>query len=86
MLRAGDKIKVHIFDTMNKEIITNNHNAIFEVVKHPTPNFIDCSIGIYWTADKFAPFNEFSHNAIFENVNTGKQYNYSNIYNGLCEV
>ena len=86
MLKAGNKIKVHIFDTMNKEIRTNNYDAIFEVVKHPVPNYIDHSIGIYWTSDKFTPFNEFSHNVIFENIETGKKYNYSNIYNGLCEV
>lgn len=52
-LRINDKIKVHLFDTNNKEIKTRNFNKIFTVCEE------NGKLGIYWT-EEFAPFETFA--------------------------
>lgn len=82
MLKANDKIKVHLFDA-DKEIITNNFDAVFTVRKE------NGNLGIDWNQDKedtFTPFQMFASSVIFENMDTGKKYHWNTIARAIIEV
>lgn len=81
MLTEKSKIKVHLYSGKN-EIITRNHNKIFEVYKKGG------KLGIDWNTaqspyscggEVFSPFETFASTVIFEDVETQKTYHYSNL-------
>ena len=89
MLKVNDKVKVHMYDTCNREIKTRNHGTIFTVHEE------NGKLGIDWNTEKhlycnngnvFAPFETFSYSVIFENVKNGKKYHWSNTNNGIVEM
>ena len=88
MLKENSKIKVHLFDTSNKEIITRNFDKVFTVYKKGSKLGIDWNIEhsqYTCNGDIFTPFHTFATTVIFENVENGKQYNFDNITNNLKE-
>ena len=63
MIKAGSKIKVHIFDMFGNEIITRNFNEVFNVYEK------EGRLGIDWIG--FAPLESFSTQngaVVFEEV------------------
>ena len=78
-IKANNKIKVHLYGVDNKEIKTRNFDKIFTVHE------ISGELGIYWNGDIFTPFETFSHTAIFENVETGKKFHFSNTSNEIIK-
>jgi hypothetical protein len=88
MLKVNDKVKVHMYDTCNREIKTRNYGTIFTVHED------NGKLGIDWNTEKlpttcngevFTPFETFSYSVIFENVENGKKYHWSNVKNGIVE-
>lgn len=88
MLKENSKIKVHLFDTSNKEIKTRNFDKVFTVYKKGG------KLGIDWNtnrspytcnSDIFTPFHTFATTVIFEDIENGKQYYFDNITNNLKE-
>ncbi len=88
MLKENSKIKVHLFDTSNKEIKTRNFDKVFTVYKKSG------KLGIDWNTNRspytcngdiFTPFHTFATTVIFEDIENGKQYYFDNITNGLKE-
>ena len=89
MLKVNDRIKVHIFGADHREIKTWNYNTVFTVYE------VDGKLGIDWNTKKspttcngevFTPFETFSYTVIFENVENGKRYHWSNIENRVVEM
>ena len=94
MLKENSKVKVHFcdhrkFPSFEDEIITRQHDKIFEVKKQ------DERLGIDYNTERspytcngeiFTPFNTFAWNVIFENVETGKLYHYSNITKNIERI
>ena len=89
MLKENDMIKVHLYDTSNREIKTRNFDKIFRVYKNGG------KFGIDWNIERspytckgelFTPFEAFAQNVIFENVKTGERYRFSNIKNELEKI
>lgn len=72
-LKAGDMVKVHLYDTDRNEIKTNIHDKAFTVHEK------DGKLGIDWKDNKFASFDTFASSANFENVETGQTYYYNTI-------
>lgn len=88
MLNENSKVKVHIYSGKS-EIKTRNHERIFQVKKQ------NGKYGIDWNTERspytcngevFTPFNTFSGNVIFEDVENGKHYHYSNIAENVVEL
>lgn len=88
-LEENDKIKVHIFDSRNREIHTRAKDVIFTVYKKSG------NLGINWTTDRavalfgaddetFAPFNTFASSVIFEKVDSGQMFHYDTVSNVIC--
>ena len=72
-----------------KEIKTRNYGTVYIVHKK------NGKLGIDWNTEKkitvsggdiFTPFKSFSHTVIFENVENGKKYHWSNVENALVEM
>ena len=89
MLKLNDRVKVHIFGADNKEIKTRNYGIVFTVKE------VNGKLGINWNTEQklttanggvFAPFSTFSHTVIFENVENGKKYHWSNAESKLVEM
>jgi hypothetical protein len=89
MLKVNDKVKVHMYDTCNREIKTQNYGTVFTVRE------VNGKLGIDWNTEKspytckgevFTPFEAFSHLVIFENVENEKKYHWSNVENGIAEL
>lgn len=94
MLKENSKVKVHFcnpskFPSFEGEALTNIHNTIFEVKKQ------NGTLGIDYNTHRspyinhgelFSPFRSFSWSVIFENVETGKLYHYSNITEKIEQV
>lgn len=78
MLNENSKVKVHMYSGKS-EIKTRNHGRIFQVKKQ------NRKYGIDWN-EVFTPFDAFSHSVIFEDVENGKRYHYSNIAENLVEL
>ena len=66
-MKINDKIKVHLFDTNNKEIKTRNFDKVFTVCEE------NGKLGIYWT-EEFAPFESFAPSVKFEIMETFRTY------------
>lgn len=82
-MKENDMIKVHFYDRITgKEIKTNNYNKVFKVYK------INGELGIYWNDDnkRLSPFHTFCHSVIFENVESGVFYHYSNFKNAVVKA
>lgn len=87
MLNVNDKLKVHLYDSHNREIKTRNYDVIFTVYKK------DGKLGINWNTELqinsenvFVPFKSFSHTVIFENVENGKSYHWDYVKNCIVEI
>lgn len=88
MLKVNDKIRVHMYDSSKREIKTRDYGAVFTVRE------VNGKLGIDWNTEKslttcdgevFTPFETFSHSVIFENVENGKKYHWSNAENRIVE-
>lgn len=94
MLKENSKVKVHFcnhnkFPSFEGESITRTHDKIFEVKKKNGKLGIDYNTSrspYTRNGEIFTPFETFSWNVIFEDVETGKQYHYSNITGNLEEI
>lgn len=93
MLKENSKVKVHFcndrkFPGFENEIITRQHNRIFEVKNQGGKLGIDynteCS-PYTCHGEIFTPFDTFAQKVIFEDVDTGKIYHYSNITKDIEE-
>ena len=89
MLKANDKIKVHLYDTSNREIQTRHINTVFTVYEK------NGKLGIDWNTERspytckgdiFTPFETFASTVIFEDVETGEKYHFSNIENDIVMI
>lgn len=89
MLKVNDKIKVHLYDTSNREIQTRHINTVFTVYEK------NGKLGIDWNTERspytcrgdiFTPFETFASTVIFENVETGEKFYFSNIENAVVKV
>lgn len=87
-MKENDLVKVHLYDTNNKEIKTRNIDKVFKVYKN------NGKLGIDWNTEHnpcicngevFTPFYTFASSVIFENVETGKFYHFNNIENSIVE-
>lgn len=85
-MKVNDKVIVHMYDTNNKEIETRQYRKVFTVYKKNE------KLGIDWNTEKnpysfnddtFTPFETFSHNVIFENVETGERFHFDTISNSI---
>lgn len=89
MLKTNDKVRVHIYDTCNREIKTRNYGSAF-IVKE-----VGGKLGIDWNTEKspttcdgevFTPFETFASEVIFENVKNGEKHHWSNTENRIVEM
>ena len=89
MLNVNDKVKVHMYDTCNREIKTRNYGTVFTVKE------VNGKLGIDWNTEKlpttcngevFAPFETFAPTVLFENIENEKIYYWSNIKKGIAEL
>lgn len=91
MLKENDKIKVHFYDynySDHKEIKTRIFDKVFRVYEK------DGKLGFDYNTERnpytckgeiFTPFETFASTVVFENVETGENYHFSNI-NGLEKI
>lgn len=88
-MRTNDIIKVHLYDLSNKEIKTRNYGKTFCVYEK------NGKLGIDWNTERlpcscngeiFAPFETFAPSVIFENVETGELFHFSNIKNAVVSI
>nr|DAH79769.1 MAG TPA: hypothetical protein [Bacteriophage sp.] len=88
-MKTNDTIKVHLYDLHNKEIQTRNYGKTFCVYEKAG------KLGIDWNAEKspytckgdvFAPFETFASSVIFENIETGELFHFSNIENAVVRI
>jgi hypothetical protein len=89
MMKVNDKVKVHLYDTRNKEIKTRQFDKVFTVYEKRG------RIGIDWNTernpfsfndDDFTPFETFSHTVIFENVENGELFHFDTISNSIIKI
>ena len=81
MLTEHSIVKVHLYDINHNEIQHRTIGKTFEVKRHRG------KLGIDWGDNPvFCPFESFAWTAIFEDVNTGKMYHYSNLIRGIKEI
>jgi hypothetical protein len=85
IMKENAKVKVHLFDTVGKEIKTRNFDKVFTVYKK------NGRYGIDWVVDNadgdaFVPFYHFTSATIFEDVSTGKKYYFDNIKRYMAEI
>ena len=50
MLKVNDKVKVHMYDTYNREIKTQNYGTIFTVKE------VNGKLGIDWNTEKITNY------------------------------
>lgn len=88
-MKTNDTIKVHLYDLHNKEIQTRNYSKVFHVYEKAG------KLGIDWNTEKlpyscngeiFAPFETFAPSVIFENIETGELFHFSNIENAVVRI
>lgn len=88
-MKANDTIKVHLYGLSNKEIKTRNYDKVFRVYEK------NGKLGIDWNTEKlpyscngeiFAPFETFAPSVIFENIETGELFHFSNIKNAVVRI
>lgn len=88
-MKANDKIKVYLYDTSNKEIKTGNCDQVFTVYEKNRKLGIDYNTErspYTCKGDIFTPFETFAQTVIFENVETGERFHWSNIENSVVKV
>lgn len=87
-MKTNDKIKVHLYDSSNREIQTRHVDTVFTVYEK------NGKLGIDYNTERspytckgeiFTPFDTFANTVIFENVKTGKLYHWDNISNSIIE-
>lgn len=94
MLQENSKVKVHFcdhrkFPSFEGETITRHHGKIFEVKRKNGKLGIDYNTErspYTCKGDIFTPFYTFALDVVFEDVETGKLYHYSNIAENIEEV
>lgn len=88
-MRTNDIIKVHLYDLSNKEIKTRNYGKAFRVYEKAG------KLGIDWNTEKspytckgdvFTPFETFATSVIFENIETGELFHFSNIRKAVVSI
>lgn len=88
-MKTNDMIKVHLYDTNNREMKTRNYDKVFHVYKK------NGKLGIDYNAEKspytckgdvFTPFETFAQSVIFENVETKELFHFSNIENAVVRI
>lgn len=88
-MKTNDTIKVHLYDSSNREIRTRNYDKTFFVYEK------NGKLGIDWNTEKspytcngdvFTPFETFAQSVIFENVETKELFYFSNIENAVVSV
>lgn len=71
MFKVNDKVKVHMYDTCNREIKTRNSEVVFKVKE------VNGKLGIDWNTEKspticdgevFTPFEAFAPTVFFEKI------------------
>ena len=89
MIKANDKIKVHLYGCDNKEIKTRKYDEVFTVYEQ------NGKLGIDWNTERspytckgevFNPFETFASTIIFEDVENGNLYRWDNITNGIIQL
>lgn len=88
MLNENSKVKVHMYSGKS-ETKTRNYGRIFQVKKQNGEYGIDWNTehSLYtFNGGTFTPFYTFSHTVIFEDVENGKSYHYSNIAGKMVEM
>lgn len=88
-MKANDMIKVHLYDTSNREIKTRNYNKVFRVYKKSEKLGIDWNTeGSLYTCkgDAFTPLETFAPSVIFENIETKELFHFSNIKNAVVRI
>ena len=88
MLKVNNKIIVHIFGTDGKEIKTLDSNTVYTVCEKNGKLGINYNTERKQTTsdgDVFVPFESFSYTVVFENVENGKNYYWSNAENAIVE-
>lgn len=85
-MKANDKIKIHFYDTRNKEIKTRQFDKVFTIYEK------NGKLGVDWNIEKspysfnddiFTPLETFSQTVIFENIETGKKFHFDSITNTI---
>lgn len=88
-MRTNDIIKVHLYDSSNKEIKTKNYGKTFCVYEK------NGKLGIDWNTERslcscegdiFTPFETFAQSVIFENIETGELFHFSNIEKAVVSI
>lgn len=88
MLKANNKILVHILGTDGKEIKTLDSNTVYTVCEKNGKLGINYNTERKQTTsdgDVFVPFESFSYTVVFKNVENGKKYCWSNAENAIVE-
>lgn len=85
MLKENDRVKVHVYNSGNDktEIKTRISDKVFTVYKKNGFLGIDYNereSPYICNGETFTPFETFSSNVIFENVDNGERYFFSNIH------
>lgn len=94
MLKENSKVKVYIcshrtYPNIGDAAKTRNADRIFEVKIKNGKLGIDYNTSrspYHCRGEIFTPFETFSWNVVFVDVDTGKQYHYSNIVENIEEV
>lgn len=88
-MKVNDKVKVHLYDTRNKEIKTRQFNKVFTVCEKKG------KLGIDWNTEKnpysfnddeFTPLETFSYTVVFENIETGENFHFDSITNSIKKI
>lgn len=85
-LSEGDRVRVHLYDTAGREIVTRHFGDVFTVRRE------NSALGIDWNTERspytcrgeiFTPFSTFATSVIFEQVGTGYRFYWDNIADAL---
>lgn len=85
-LAEGDRVRVHLYDTAGREIVTRHFGDVFTVRRE------NSALGIDWNTERspytcrgeiFAPFSTFAPSVIFEQVGTGYRFYWDNLSDAL---
>jgi hypothetical protein len=88
-MKVNDKVKVHLYDTRNKEIKTRQFDKIFTVYEKQGRLGIDWNIEknpFSFNIDTFTPLESFSHTVIFENIDTKEKFHLNSISNSIKKI
>jgi ATP-dependent RNA circularization protein (DNA/RNA ligase family) len=84
-MKENAKVKVHLFDTVGKEIKTRNSEKVFTVYKKNGRYGIDWDIDST-SGDAFVPLYHFTSSTVLEDISTGKKYYFDNIRRYMTEI